>query len=378
MTKKSRPRAGSLAFYPRKRAKREMASYKTVPVIAVGKAKAINFLGYKAGMTHVIGKDQHAKGKTFGQDISIPGTVIECPPLQVFGARAYSKKNNALHPLAETHSQKNEKELLRKIRNFRKKSKKEKKAGKEKRETSFEDLEKKLLEIEEIRLLAFSNPKLAGFGRKKPDVFELRLSGSREQQLAFAREKIGKEISVRECFDEKQFVDVKAVTKGKGFQGVIKRFGVKTLKPKSKKQRVVGSIGPWNPSTVMWTVARPGQHGYHTRTEYNKRILLIGDNATGVTPDSGFKNYGIVSNDFLLVAGSIPGPAKRAVSLRHTIRVFPENRFNISGIDFIASKKEKQKHATEEEVKAQKAEAVKEDKQEKKSVEQEIAEAVKK
>ena len=379
MTHKSSPRRGSLAFYPRKRAKRELATFKTVPGLAVEQAKPLNFLGYKAGMTHVLGKDIHERGKTFGQDIVVPCTIVECPPLVVFGVRAYAKKQTALQPLGDVFAQKTEKELLKRIKRFRKKSRKEKKQGtgeeEKQKEKTIKDFEEKISEMEEFRLLAHSQPKLTGIGKKKPEVFEIRLSGSREKQLAFAQEKLGKQLSAKDCFEEKQFVDVKAVTTGKGFQGVVKRFGVKIHRPKSKKQRVVGSIGPWNPSTVMWTVPRPGQHGYQTRTEYNRRIMIMGENGTEITPSHGFKNYGVVKNAFLLLSGSVPGPAKRAVALRPSIRKTPENRFKLEGIDFISTKMQSQAGATEEAVKAQKTEKAKEEKKERKSVAEEIAEA---
>lgn len=374
MTQWSKPRAGSLAFYPRKRAKREMPSYKTFLPQKEREARALNFLGYKAGMTHVLGKNIHDKSTTFGQDIFVPCTIIECPPIKVFGVRAYSKENGTVHAIAEAHAQKIEKELLKKINRFKKKSKKEKEETS--KEKTIKDLEG-MPEITEFRLLAHSQPKLSGIGKKRPEVLEIRLSGTKEKQLEYAREKLGKELNVKECFSEQEFVDVKAVTKGHGTTGVIKRFGVKTLKsPKSKTERVVGSIGPWNPSTVMWTVARAGQHGYHTRTEYSRRILMIGENGAEITPGSGFKQYGVVRNSFLLLSGSVPGPAKRAIALRTSLRKIPENKFKLASIDFIASKGKKQAHATEYEVKAQKVETVEEKKAEKKSVEQEIAEAV--
>ena len=72
----------------------------------------------------------------------------------------------------------------------------------------------------------------------------------------------------------------------------------------------------------MWTVAQAGQMGYHKRTEFNKKILKIGENTTvsEVNPDGGFINYGLVKNDYVLVKGSLPGPSKRLVILRKAIR----------------------------------------------------------
>ena len=58
------------------------------------------------------------------------------------------------------------------------------------------------------------------------------------------------------------------VTKGKGFAGVVSRWGVRHLQKKSHRgYRKVGCIGAWHPSRVAWTVARAGQDGYFHRTE---------------------------------------------------------------------------------------------------------------
>ena len=65
-----------------------------------------------------------------------------------------------------------------------------------------------------------------------------------------------------------------------------------------------------------------GQMGYHQRTEYNKKILKIGEaeKADEINPDGGFVKYGIVKNNYLLLKGSLPGPSKRLVMLRKAMR----------------------------------------------------------
>ena len=62
--------------------------------------------------------------------------------------------------------------------------------------------------------------------------------------------------------------------------------------------------------------------GYHKRTEFNKKVLKIGDASEVdlVNPDGGFIKYGLVKNDYVLVKGSLPGPTKRLVILRQAIR----------------------------------------------------------
>jgi large subunit ribosomal protein L3 len=60
--------------------------------------------------------------------------------------------------------------------------------------------------------------------------------------------------------------------------------------------------------------------GYHQRTEYNKRILKIGENGKEITPAGGFPNYGEIRNQYIIIHGSIPGPAKRLIRLRDAVR----------------------------------------------------------
>merc|ERR1712100_857425 len=72
-------------------------------------------------------------------------------------------------------------------------------------------------------------------------------------------------------------IDTIAITKGKGYEGVVTRWGVTKLPRKTHKGlRKVACIGSWHPSRVKFTVARAGQNGYHHRTELNKKVYRIG------------------------------------------------------------------------------------------------------
>ena len=71
-----------------------------------------------------------------------------------------------------------------------------------------------------------------------------------------------------------------------------------------------------------------GQMGYHKRTEYNKKILKIGDlsDTEDINPAGGFIKYGLVKNNYVMLKGSIPGPSKRLVILRKAVR--PHGKHN--------------------------------------------------
>ncbi len=326
MAKENKPRCGSLGFYPRKRAKRETPAFKTFRDKNASEARPLNFYGYKVGMTHAMGVNKHKGSALYGQKVARAVTVIETPPLFIYGIRAYKKTSDGLKALKDVLAENIPEELSRRIKTLARRKKK----------ASIEEIEKLVKEgkVCELRLLACTQPKLTTIGKKKPEAVEIHLSGDVEKQLSYAKEKLGKELTISEVFKEKEWLDVKAVTKGKGFQGVVKRFGVTMQRPKAKKRRVVGSIGPWTPATVMWTVPRPGQMGYHTRTEYNKMLLKIGK--ADLNPSGGWKNYGIIKNDYIVVDGSVPGPSKRCIALRHAIRP-PAKQYDIEEVEVVAA-----------------------------------------
>jgi len=60
--------------------------------------------------------------------------------------------------------------------------------------------------------------------------------------------------------------------------------------------------------------------GYQQRTEFNKRLMALGENGSEITPDGGFPGYGVVRNNYALIKGSLPGPVKRLVRMRNAIR----------------------------------------------------------
>lgn len=334
-------------------------------------------------MLHVSAKNEHAKSTSFGQEVMLPATVVECPPLKVFGVRGYALHENGYGMVSkiEVHAEKADRHLLRRMHSFQKKaSKKEgKKTGKEKAPRSWNDVEKVKSDLKELRLLVHTQPALVGFGKKKPEVSEIALNGTMDEQLAFAKEKMGQSVSLKDVFEQGQMIDVKSVSKGKGMQGVIKRHHVKMQRHKAKKPRTVGAISPWHPPTVMNTVARPGQMGYNFRTEFNKKILELGSAEKTIAPSNGFGHYGLVKNDFLVLLGSIPGPNKRCIGLRQAIRNIHHDKDKWGPISFYSTVSGKRvAEEKEEPVKLEKVKVEKEAKVEHKSVEQELKEAAEK
>ena len=109
-----------------------------------------------------------------------------------------------------------------------------------------------------------------------------------------------------DIFAEGDKVDVTAISKGKGFQGAIKRHGQHTG-PKthgSKYHRHAGSNGmASDPSKVMKGKKMPGQMGHVQITIQNLEVVKID-----------------AENNVILVKGSVPGPKKSLVTLKAAVK----------------------------------------------------------
>lgn len=306
------PKRGSLAFMPRVRAPRPVARVRAWT--AEASLRPQGFVGYKAGMTRVFLIDDRKGSPTAGQEICVPATVIEAPPLMVWAIRLYESSARGLRTVIDLLASGLPKELSRVIN-----------LPKEYDQLKALDQAESLIKggkITDIRMLACTQPRVTGMPKKKPEIVEIRIGGkSIQERWEYGKGLLGREIRVAEVFKEGEYVDVLAITKGKGFQGPVKRWGIKILPRKSEEgRRQVGTLGPWKPARVMWTVPAAGQMGYHQRTEFNKRILKLGRDGKEVTPKGGFLRYGHVKGDFVLISGSVPGPTKRLIHFRHAVR----------------------------------------------------------
>ncbi len=142
--------------------------------------------------------------------------------------------------------------------------------------------------------------------------------GDIKGQFEYLKSILGKTIRAADLLKPGAYVDTIGVTKGKGFEGVITRFGVKRKQHKSRKTvREVGVISPWHPATVMYTVPRAGQMGFHQRVTLNNKVLAVADSQQmPITPSGGFPHFGEVRGEYVLLRGSVPGPIKRLVDIR--------------------------------------------------------------
>jgi large subunit ribosomal protein L3 len=297
-----------MGFRPRKRAANQNAR---VYWQACETKRVLGLAGYKVGMTHIAHIDQ-SEAVTKGQEIVSAATVIEVPPMYVYGIRCYDDYNSIGDTLVKDEN------IMKKL-NIKKSNPKA------------VDEQK----VKNVKLLVFAQPDKTSIGKKHVECMEIGLGGKdAKEKLEYAKSMLGKEIRAKDVFKSGEFVDLIAITKGKGWQGAVKRFGTSIQRPKATgKRRHVGTLGQWHPAYVLYTAPQAGQMGYHKRTEFNKMVLKIGENATEVNPKGGFIGYGFVKNDYVLVKGSVPGPAKRLVKMRLGVRpVAPQKEQQISYI----------------------------------------------
>lgn len=306
--RKNAPRRGSLAYLPRGRVVKPVGRIKYWPEVKAEKPRLLGFAGYKSGMSFLYIIGDIRGNPNFGQELHSPVTIVETPPMFVCGYRGYAQTSSGLTPAVEVWAEKLPQDLSRIITTSEKETGTEHPATHE--------------GLAEVRAILATQPRQSGSHHKKPELLEVKATGgSTAEQLDYLKSLLGKEVQASDIFSEGEYVDVIGITKGKGIQGPVKRWGVKTLPHKSRKTvRGVGTLGAWTPHYVMYTVPRAGQMGFHQRTEFNRRILKIGDDGMNLAPKGGFQHYGTIKRTYVVLSGSVPGPAKRLVKLRYAVR----------------------------------------------------------
>ena len=218
-----------------------------------------------------------------------------------------------------------------------------------------------------VRVLCHTQIRLLKLRQKKAHLCEIQVNGGKSvaEKVDWARSLLERTVSVDSVFAQNEMIDCLGVTKGRGYTGVVSRWGVARLPRKTHRGlRKVACIGAWHPARVRFTVARAGQHGYHHRTEINKKIYRIGKasrpgsppedsgkqqqqqgqqaqqqpaagdgkkavewNASTafdltqkhITPLGGFPHYGEVNEDYVMIKGAVVGVKKRVITLRKSL-----------------------------------------------------------
>ena len=115
---------------------------------------------------------------------------------------------------------------------------------------------------------------------------------------------LGQELTV-EVFEEGEMVDVTGISKGKGFQGVIKRYHQSRgpMGHGSQYHRGVGSLGTMRPMRVFKGKKLPGHMGHVSVTMQNLEVVAV-----------------MKDENVILIKGNVPGPKKSLVIIKSAVK----------------------------------------------------------
>ncbi|GFS09728.1 60S ribosomal protein L3 [Elysia marginata] len=255
----SAPRHGSKGFLPKKRSKRHRGKCKAFP--KDDKTKPVHltaFIGYKAGMTHIVREVDRVGSKTNKKEVVEAVTIIETPPMVCVGVVGYIETPTGLRSLRTVFAEHLSEECRRRFYKNWSRSKKKAfthHAKKWAAEDGKKEIENDLAKIKKyckvVRVLAHTQTKLLRKRQKKAHLMEIQLNGG---SIADKIYRIGAGIHTKD---------------GK----VIKNNGATEFDPTEKT----------------------------------------------VTPLGGFPHYGEVRNDFIMIRGCCAGPRKRVITLRKSL-----------------------------------------------------------
>jgi len=351
------PRHGSKGFLPKKRSRTYRGRVKSWPKDDSSKPVHLTaFMGYKAGMTHIVREMDRPGSKTNKKEVVEAVTILETPPLVIVGVVGYIDTPRGLRALKTVWAEHIGEEAKRR---FYKNWSGSKKKAYTKYSTKWSDplgkkeIEKDFAKIKKycsvVRVIAHTQMKILRKRQKKAHIMEIQLNGgSSADKVEWAREHFEKQVPVNTVFDMDECIDIIGVTKGHGFKGVTSRWHTKKLPRKTHKGlRKVACVGAWHPSRIQFTVPRAGQKGFHHRCEINKKIYRIGEgfkmkdgkliknNAAteydiadkSINPMGGFPHYGMVKQDFLILKGACIGHKKRLLTLRKSLLTLTKRRY---------------------------------------------------
>jgi large subunit ribosomal protein L3e len=335
-----RPRHGSLGFLPKKRASRHRGKVKSFPKDDPSKPPHLTaFLAYKAGMTHITRDVDKPGSKAHKKEVVEAVSILECPPMRVVGVVGYVVTAHGLRALTTVWAEHLNDEFKRRYyKNWYRCKKKAFTKYVKKYADGQKDIDSEVEKIKKycqvVRVIAHTQIRKLKIGQKKAHVMEVQVNGGDvAAKVDFALGFFEKEVPVDGIFSQNEMLDVIGVSKGHGYEGVTTRWGCTRLPRKTHRGlRKVACIGAWHPAKVQYSVARAGQHGYHHRTEMNKKVYKLGkggveNNATtdfdltdkSITPVGGLPHYGQVREDYMLLKGNIVGAKKRVITLRKSL-----------------------------------------------------------
>ena len=142
---------------------------------------------------------------------------------------------------------------------------------------------------------------------------------------------LGQELTV-EVFEEGEMVDVSGISKGKGFQGVIKRYNQSRgpMGHGSQYHRGVGSLGTMRPMRVFKGKKLPGHMGHVSVTMQNLEVVAV-----------------MPEENVILIKGNVPGPKKSLVIIKSAVKKPNTKREKVELVTYVTEEAEAFNQATE-------------------------------
>merc|ERR1712032_28973 len=328
---------------PRKRCKSIRGRIRKFPVDDRSQDPHLTaFMGYKAGMTHIMRTVDKVGSKLHKKEVVEACTIVETPPMTVIGVVGYIETVHGMRTLTTVFAQHLSDEVKRRFYKNYSRTRCKKKAftkyAKKYTDGGSPEIDEQIQRIKDnctrVRVIAHTQIKKLNLRQKKAHVMEIQVNGGDiAAKVDFARSLLEKDVNVSDLFSKDEMFDVIGVTRGHCVEGVTTRWGTTRLPRKTHRGlRKVACIGAWHPSRLSFTVPRAGQNGYHHRTELNKKVYRIGkagDNSScqteadltvkSITPMGGFPHYGEIREDWVMVKGAVVGVKKRPLILRKSL-----------------------------------------------------------
>jgi large subunit ribosomal protein L3e len=300
---------------------------------------------YKAGMTHIVRDVDRPGSKLHKKEIVEAVSIYEAPPMMVVGLVGYIETPRGPRNLTNVWAGHISDECKRRFyknwyrvkkKAFTKYQKKWSEAAKNGGEPMQAEMDRIKKYCTTVRAICHTQINKVKIGSKRAHIKEIQVNGgTTADKVDFIRGLFEQGVKISDVFSQDEMIDCHGVTKGKGVQGVVTRWGVTRLVRKSHRGlRKVACIGSWHPARVQWQVPRAGQMGYHHRTEINKKIYRIGKNLAEdpvnastendltqkpITPMGGFQHFGVVNEDWVMLKGTTMGKRKKIITMRKSL-----------------------------------------------------------
>ena len=237
------PRFGCLGFNPRKRCAHSKGRVRKFPRDdASNPCHLTAFMGYKAGMSHIVRDVEKPGSKQHKKETVEAVTIIETPPMVVVGLVGYVKTPRGLRSLTTVWAKHLSDEFRRRMYRNWYKSKNKKAFTKYIKEESdkAKNSEKEIARIKKycqvVRVIAHTQVSKISVGQKKAHVLEIQVNGGdTNAKVDFGYKLFEQQVPVKSIFSQNEMIDCIGVTKGHGYKGVVSRWHVKKLPRKSHR-----------------------------------------------------------------------------------------------------------------------------------------------